>query len=205
MKRCVNSLTIFGPTEDIEKLKEEIQDGMEVISLEKILPTPQGIIDATNNDVISPKVVEQFGAVNVNAWRLKNWGCLKNAYNSKVLEEGTNLDIPEFVSDKVTSENIPDEVKSRMLNIRSAITMSFETDESPNNAIGQLSKKYPNVLVHYGYNSETEDVCGWAAIANGEIMAHKVYSDTINTIRAHVEPTKSADKVSLMDFDEDDN
>lgn len=205
MKACVSSLTIFGPTEDLDDMQSTIQDGNEIISFEKILPTPQGIIDATANDVISPKIIEQFGAINVNAWRLKNWGCLKNAYNSKIIEEGSDLTIPEFVQNRLNGEHIPDEIREKMLKIRSALTLSFTTDESPNNAIGALSRKYPNILIHFGYDSEAEDECGWAALSNGEVIAHQHFSSCLKSIRINVEPSSPAEKSALFSFEDDDD
>jgi hypothetical protein len=100
---------------------------------------------------------------------------------------------------------MPEEVKERMLNIRSAMTLSFETDESPNNAIAALSEKYPNILIHYGFDSESEDVCGWAALTGGKVVAHTHYSNCLRNIRVHVEPSSSEEKVSLLNFDDEDN
>jgi len=204
MKACVNSLTIFGPAEDLEDMQNTIQEGSEVISLEKIAPTPQGIIDATNNDVISPKIIEQFGAINVNAWRLKNWSCLKNAYGSKMIEERSNLSLPRPIEEHI--DDVPDEMKERILNINSAMHLSFNTDESCNDAMETLSKKYPNVLIHYGFDSEAEDTCGWFAITNGETITHQHYSSCLKSIRIHVEPSTSDVKVSLLEaLDGQDN
>jgi hypothetical protein len=204
MKACVNSLTIFGSAEDLEDMQNTIQEGSEVISLEKIAPTPQGIIDATNNDVISPKIIEQFGAINVNAWRLKNWSCLKNAYGSQMLEERSNLSLPRPIEEHL--DNVPDKIKERMLNINSAMSLSFNTDESCNDAMEALSKKYPNVLIHYGFDSEAEDTCGWSAITNGEVITHEHYSSCLKSIRINVEPSTSHVKAALLEaLDGQDN
>ncbi len=196
MKACVNSLTVFGSAEDLEDMQNTIQEGSEVISLEKIAPTPQGIIDATNNDVISPKIVEQFGAINVNSWRLKNWSCLKNAYESKMQEERSNLSLPKPVEEYY--DKVPDEMKKLMLSINSAMSLSFSTDESCDEAMEALSRKYPNVLIHYGFDSEAEDTCGWSAITNGEVITHEHYSSCLKSIRINVEPSTSHVKAELL-------
>jgi len=203
MKACVSSLTLFGPTDDMDKLKVSIAKDGEVMSFEAFYPTPEELIELTKNDVISPRVVEKFGAINVNAWRLKNWGCLKDAYNS-IIEDESEFSAGE-VGAQLMNSDIHPIIKEWVGNISKAMTITFTSDESPNNAIGQLSKNYPNILIHFGYDSESEGVCGWAALKGGEVIVHRQYDDCLSQINVHVRPPMETLKTNLFNTIKDES
>ena len=203
MKACVNSVTLFGPAEDIDKLKQSVSKDGEVISFEAFYPTPEELIELTKNDVISPKVVEKFGAINVNAWRLKNWGCLKDAHSSRI-EDESEFDVGE-VGAQLKNADVHPVIKEWVGSISKALSIVFTTEESPNNAIGQLSKNYPSILVHFGYDSESEGVCGWAALKGGEVITHRQYDDCLKEISVHVRPPMETLKVKLFDSIKDES
>lgn len=203
MKACVNSLTLFGPTEDVERLKQSISKDGEVISFEAFYPTPEELIEHTKNNVLSPRVVEKFNAINVNDWRLKNWGCFKDAHSSRI-EDESEFDAGAVGEQLKNATEVHEVVRKFIGSINKAMSYVFTTDESPNNAIGQLSKQYPNILFHFGFDSEAEGTCGWAALKEGQVIVFKEYDDCLKDINVHVRPPMDSLKLKLFDVVEKD-
>lgn len=192
MRTCKNALTMFGNKADLEALKQATGIANNNFSFENIVASPEELIEATKNNILSPRIVEKFGAMNINSWRIKNWGCTKDIFNVDIVDEA------DINSDKIRTEaekkepQIPeryrDKFRSITQDINAAMSLSFETDEYPSGAIHELSVKHPNILIHFGYDSEAEDESGWVALKGGEQLGHQHYDACLRTIRVHVEP-----------------
>lgn len=188
---CKNSVTIFATADDMDSLKQTIQGNGEFISFESFIPSPEELIESTRSMVLSPSLVEKYGAMDISTWRLKNWGCVSDAYSSKVVDE-RDIDIPSMNIMKEL-ERLPlsestEAFKSVLIPIERTIQFTFRTNEVPTSAMMELSKKFPNALIHFGYDSVAEDVCGWANLKDGELKGHEHYDNCLETIRLHVEP-----------------
>jgi hypothetical protein len=211
MKVCRNSLTAYGTKEDIEKMLEDIKGpNGEVFSLNSLIRIPDELVEASKNNVLSPKIVTKYGAINVNDWRYKNWGCWQEAKNSEIYAEGElspkriQQELEEH-KDKIR-ESTYEQVKSIAGEINKAVSITFETDETPNYAVKVLSEKHPNILVHFGYDSEPEDVSGWIALKGGEPKGHNHFDSCLRNIRLHVEgPSDNSEKLLESWNDDDDS
>lgn len=213
-KICTNALTLFGDKASLDSLKNLVGLDQDKFSFESIDPSPQELIDASRNDLLTPRLVEKFGAMNINSWRLKEWGCVKDSWDVKILDESemNQSNLSKAAKEKV--DDIPEDKKEQFLNltanINAAMSVVFSSVESPNHVIHKLSVKFPSILIHYGYDSESEDVSGWVALKGGEQLGHQHYSNCLKNIRIHVEPhhdetSKLVEAMSSDDSDDDSN
>lgn len=208
-KSCINSLTMFGNKTHLEALKKHVGLDKNVFLFENIEPSPQELIEATKNDLLTPRLVEKFGAMNINSWRLKQWGCVKESWDVEILDESSIDEVKISQQAKEEINNIPESKREEYLNITSginaAIGVSFKSVESPNYIITKLSEKHPDILIHYGYDSESEDVSGWVALKGGKQLGHQHYSNCLRNIRIHVEPHTEATATLLRAVSEDED
>lgn len=66
---CTNKLTVSGPPEDIDRWIERATDGEMPLSLNRLYPQPQEIIDSAENDGDYPDEEPAW-----RHWRNKHWG-----------------------------------------------------------------------------------------------------------------------------------
>jgi len=195
MEVCKNSLTVFGPKEDLQRFKLESKSETQVFSLNSLIEQPQELIEISKKGILNPQTVQRFGAMNINSWRYKNWGCYKNSFNSRIVQE-------RVVDQKVLRSMLQESIDSDKINKPENVALAkdivddaefgmaiyFETDESPLQAMKTISSKYPKVLFHFGFDSETEGVCGWVGLRAGEIQGHAHYNDCLSQIKVNVSP-----------------
>ena len=186
MSTCTNTLTMFGTKEELDSLLDFIQTDDKLISLDKIVPTPQELVESTKNQVITPSLVEKYGAMDVGTWRLENWGCTKDSVSGVILERRS---VPYDRLQQAGGQNLKNAVPEGV--DAAAVVLSFETNSHPNNAIGALSEKFSNIRIHYAYDNELEEVCGWAVLLAGDVKGYREYDDCLTAIRLHVEPMHS--------------
>lgn len=209
MRTCKNALTMFGNKADLEALKQATGLANNSFSFENIVASPDELIEATKNDILSPRIVEKFGAMNINSWRIKNWGCTSDIFNVKIIDEShlnaNNIRSEAKDKEKEIPERFREQFRSIAENIDAAMSLSFETDEYPSNAIHELSVKHPNILIHFGYDSESEDESGWVALKGGEQLGHQHYDSCLRTIRIHVEPHTEATGALIQSLSDEDS
>lgn len=203
MTKCVNTLTMFGAKEELDSLLEFVKTDDQLISLEKIVPNPQELLDSSRKGVITPSLVEKYGAMDIGSWRLENWGCTKDVSSSKLIErKSVSRDRLMGADIQNLKEAVPEGSDG------AAVVLSFETNSHPNNAIGALSEKFSNIRIHYAYDNEREGVCGWAVLVAGDVKGYREYDDCLTAIRLHIEPMHS-ESGSLLETlkaqDEDNN
>lgn len=203
MSTCNNTLTMFGIKEEIEELLEFIKTDNQLISLEKIVPNPEELLDSSRKGIITPSLVEKYGAMDIGSWRLEHWGCTKDVSSSKLVEHKA---VPSDRLTRTGIENLREAVPEG--SDGAAVVLSFETNSHPNNAIGALSEKFANIRIHYAYDNEREDVCGWAVLHGGDVKGYREYDNCLTAIRLHIEPMHS-ESGSLLETlkanDEDSN
>lgn len=209
MRTCKNALTMFGNKADLDALKQATGLADNNFSFENVAASPIELIEATKNDILSPRIVEKFGAMNINSWRLKNWGCTKDIFNVNIIDESRlnaeNIKTEAAEKEKQIPERFRDKFRSISQGIDAAMSISFETDEYPSGAIHELSVKHPNILIHFGYDSEAEDQSGWVALKGGEQLGHQHYDSCLRTIRIHVEPHSDATGALIQSISDEES
>lgn len=185
MTACKNTLTMFGSREELDSLLDFIKTDTELISFEKIAPSPQELIESKKNKTITPSLLEKYEAMDLGAWRLSNWGCTNDARSSEMIENKT------VSSDRLQQAGVENLRAAVPDGDAAAVVLSFETNSHPNNAIGALSKKFANIRIHYAYDNEREEVCGWAVLLGGDVKGYREYDDCLTAIRLHIEPMHS--------------
>jgi len=204
---CRNVLTMYSSVKVIEEIKEALKTENKVLSFNKLLPTPPELVEASKTMTLTPSLVERFGAMDVGTWRLKNWGCPIDTNNSQIIDEA-ELDfaskLPEELFDRLSDE---DKEKAKLL--EKAVAISFETTETPNAFVMTLSEKFPDMRMHYSYDSDSEDVSGWLVASNGNVINHEHYNNCLAAIKLHIEPFREGHSSLLSSVlggeDEDSN
>jgi hypothetical protein len=206
-KVCRNIVTMYSSVERINEILDSIKTDDKVVSFNKFLPTPPELVEASKTLTLTPSLVERFGAMDVGTWRLKKWGCPTDTLKSEIVDEA-ELDfaskLPQEMFDKLTPEE-----KAEAKSFEKAVAVAFETTETPNAFVMALSEKFPDMRMHYSYDSEPEDVSGWLVASNGEVHSHEHYNNCLAAIKLHIEPFREGHSSLLSSIlggeDEDSN
>ena len=183
---CRNTMTIYSSEDGINQILEAIKDDSNIVSFERFLPTPEPLIEATKSGTLSPALVEQFGAMDVGTWRIKNWGCVRDAMSSSVIADGSvsiATKLPEELMSKFSQEQ-----RDEMTRYTRAVAIRFETTEVPTAFTTTFGERFADARIHYSYDSDPEDVSGWIVFANGKVITHEHYNGSLATIKLHVDP-----------------
>jgi len=206
-KVCRNIVTMYSSVERINEIVDSLKTEDRVVSFNKLLPTPPELVEAAKTQTLTPSLVERFGAMDVGTWRLKNWGCPKDTLTSAIVDEA-ELDFASKMGQEVVDKLTPEQL-AEALTFEKAVAIAFDTTETPNAFVMKLSEKFPDMRMHYSYDSDSEDVSGWLVASNGEVHSHEHYNNCLTAIKLHIEPFKN-DHSSLLsallsEGDEDSN
>ena len=206
-KVCRNIVTMYSSVERINEIVDSLKTEDRVVSFNKLLPTPPELVEAAKTLTLTPSLVERFGAMDVGSWRLKNWGCPVDTMTSAIVDEA-ELDFASKLPPKLL-DKLSEEDKAEAKSFEKAVAISFETTETPNAFVLALSEKFPDMRMHYSYDSDSEDVSGWLVASNGEVHNHEHYNNCLTVIKLHIE-SFSGDHSSrlttlLTEEDEDSN
>lgn len=191
-KACRNIVTAYGTNEDISNMMESLSDGTNAVVMDKFFPTPPELVEATKAGVISPSLMERFGAMDVGSWRLNNWGCPVDVLSSRVLHDIKSKFDPEAL------KALTPEQQQEASKYERAVSIEFTTTETPNMFALRISTQYKDARMHFSYDSEAEDVSGYIVAKGGEVIGHEHYSSCLKAIRLHLEPLTD-ESGSLLD------
>lgn len=91
---CHNTLSFHGDDKTISELRSRIITSKNLLTFERILPTPNEIVDGSNSMEELNRLEEKYGYNNWYDWRIHNWGTKWDATNSEIiLEDQNNLKI----------------------------------------------------------------------------------------------------------------
>lgn len=194
-KVCRNIVTMYSSVERINEILDSLKTEDKVVSFNKFLPAPPELIEASKTLTLTPSLVERFGAMDVGTWRLKNWGCPKDTLSSEIVDEAEinfASKLPQNLFDRLTPEE-----QAEANSFEKAVAIAFDTTETPNAFVLKLSEKFPDMRMHYSYDSDSEDVSGWLVASAGEVHSHEHYNSCLTAIKLHIEPFKN-DHSSLL-------
>lgn len=173
-------------------MMESLSDGTNAVVMDKFFPTPPELVEATKTGVISPSLMERFGAMDVGSWRLNNWGCPVDVLSSRVLHDIASKFDPEAL------KALTPEQQQEASKYERAVSIEFITTETPNMFALRISTQYENARMHFSYDSEAEDVSGYIVAKAGKVIGHEHYSSCLKAIRLHLEPLTD-ESGSLLD------
>lgn len=87
---CHNTLSFHGDVNIISELRSHIITSKNILTFEKVLPTPDELTDNNKSEEELKKLEKKYGYNNWYDWRIHNWGTKWDATNSHVILEDEN-------------------------------------------------------------------------------------------------------------------
>lgn len=164
---CENSITITGPTEDIEKFKIQAKRSEGEISspsyfstdfsLNNFLPTPKKLLekDTTNNVETLIKAPNNPKNDDWYSWRVRNWGT-KWDWEMKITDEIEKGDKTALVMLGVSAWGPPIEGMQAIAHMFPTLTFSLSFDEPGMCFHGELNIKGSEILDYWNEDYENQ-------------------------------------------------
>ena len=138
-----NELTVSGNEESIGQFKK-LMGGAKNFSLEKILPTPQKLLD-DNPTYQTKEDMDENYPPEWYTWRMQHWGVKWDISDCELITDSFETPSDHFISYKFTSAWNP-----------------------PLIALERLSKEIPELKIELDYSEPMNEVFGHCVMKNGE-------------------------------------